>query len=290
MTTTRIAGIVVLLLAAAAAWLSVFYVDERERAIKFRLGEIVRSDYAPGLHFQAPVINNVRKFDARVLTLDSSPQPFLTGEKKNVIVDYFVKWRIGKVENYYRSFGGRERDAALRLSQTMRDGLQAELGNRTIREVVSGERREIMQNLVTRTDERMNKFGIDIVDVRIKQIELPTEVRNSVFNRMRAERERIAKEHRAQGQKEAAIIRAKADRERTELLAAARRKAEELRGTGDAEATRIYAEAFSQDAEFFEFYRSLEAYRHSFAGKDDILVLEPDSEFFKYFNQTQAPR
>ncbi|NIP71584.1 MAG: protease modulator HflC [Gammaproteobacteria bacterium] len=290
MTTTRIAGIVVLVLALVAAWLSVFYVDERERAIKFRLGEIVRADYAPGLHFQTPVINNVRKFDARVLTLDSSPQPFLTGEKKNVIVDYFVKWRIGKVENYYRSFGGRERDAALRLSQTMRDGLQAELGNRTIREVVSGERREIMQNLVTRTDERMNQFGIDIVDVRIKQIELPTEVRNSVFNRMRAERERIAKEHRAQGQKEAAIIRAKADRERTELLAAARREAEELRGTGDAEATRIYAEAFGEDAEFFEFYRSLEAYRQSFADKDDILVLEPNSEFFKYFNQTQAPR
>lgn len=290
MTGTRMAGIVILVLAAIGIWMSVFIVDERQKAIKFRLGEIVRSDYQPGLHFKTPVINNVRKFDARVLTLDSSPQPFLTGEKKNVIVDYFVKWRIGDVENFYRSFGGRERDAALRLAQTMRDGLQAELGNRTIREVVSGERREIMQNLVTRTNERMSQFGIDIVDVRIKQIELPTDVRNSVYNRMRAERERIAKEHRAQGQKEAAIIRAKADRERTELLAEARRKAEELRGEGDAKATQIYADAFTQDAEFYEFYRSLEAYRQSFNAKDDILVLEPDSEFFRYFGQTGAGR
>lgn len=293
MSGSRMFAIVGLLIVLALAWMSLFVVSERELAIKFRLGEIVRSDFAPGMHFQIPLINNVRKFDKRILTLDSNPEQILTGEKKNVLVDYFVKWRIGDIENYYRSFGGREADAASRMAQTIKDGLQAELGNRTIREVVSGERKEIMQNVTASADQKLGQFGIEIVDVRIKQIELPPNVRSSVFERMSAERERIAKEHRARGEKESRIIRARADRERTELLAAARRKAQEIRGGGDAQATEIYANAYGQDPDFYEFYRSLQAYRNSFASKDDVLVLEPDSEFFNYFGGTaslQAPK
>lgn len=285
---SRMFLVVALLVVAALVWMSVFVVGERELAIKFRLGEIVRSDFEPGMHFQMPLINNVRKFDKRILTLDSNPEQILTGEKKNVLVDYFVKWRIGDVEDYFRSFGGREADAASRMAQTIKDGLQAELGNRTIREVVSGERKEIMQNVTASADRKLSPFGIEIVDVRIKQIELPPNVRTSVFDRMRAERERIAKEHRARGEKEARIIRARADRERTELLAAARRKSQEIRGAGDAEATQIYANAYGLDPGFYEFYRSLEAYRNSFSSKDDVLVLEPDSEFFNYFSGTES--
>lgn len=292
MSGSRMFLVVALLIVAALVWMSVFVISERELAIKFRLGEIVRSDFEPGMHFQIPLVNNVRKFDKRILTLDSNPEQILTGEKKNVLVDYFVKWRIGDVESFYRSFGGREADAASRMAQTIKDGLQAELGNRTIREVVSGERKEIMQNVTASADSKLSQFGIEIVDVRIKQIELPPNVRSSVFERMSAERERIAKEHRARGEKESRIIRARADRERTELLATARRKAEEIRGAGDAEATEIYANAYGLDPEFYEFYRSLQAYRNSFSSKDDVLVLEPDSEFFNYFGGTgslQAP-
>ena len=288
MSGSRMFLVVALLVVAALVWMSVFVVGERELAIKFRLGEIVRSDFEPGMHFQMPLINNVRKFDKRILTLDSNPEQILTGEKKNVLVDYFVKWRIGDVEDYFRSFGGREADAASRMAQTIKDGLQAELGNRTIREVVSGERKEIMQNVTASADRKLSPFGIEIVDVRIKQIELPPNVRTSVFDRMRAERERIAKEHRARGEKESRIIRARADRERTELLADARRKAQEIRGAGDAEATEIYANAYGLDPNFYEFYRSLQAYRNSFSSKDDVLVLEPDSEFFNYFGGTES--
>ncbi|RRQ23138.1 protease modulator HflC [Thiohalobacter thiocyanaticus] len=282
--------LIVLVIVLVLGYLSLFTVDEREKAIMFRLGEIVRSDFEPGLHLKMPIINNVRKFDSRVLTLDSRPEQILTGEKKNVLVDYYVKWRIEQVEEYYRSFGGRESDALSRMAQTIKDGLQAELGNRTIREVVSDERTQIMRNVATKADEKMAPFGIDIIDVRIKQIELPANVATSVFDRMRAERERIAKEHRAEGEKAARIIRARADRERTELLADARRQAEELRGTGDAQATRIYAEAFSQDESFFDFYRSMQAYRESFASKQDILLLQPDSEFFQYFSGSAQGR
>lgn len=288
MSGSRVFLIVALLIVTALVWMSVFVVNERELAIKFRLGEIVRSDFKPGLHFQTPLINNVRKFDKRILTLDSNPEQILTGEKKNVLVDYFVKWRIGDVEDYYRSFSGREADAASRMAQTIKDGLQAELGNRTIREVVSGERKEIMQNVTKSADQKLGQFGIEIVDVRIKQIELPPNVRSSVFERMSAERERIAKEHRARGEKEARIIRARADRERTELLATARRKAQEIRGGGDAQATEIYAKAYGMDPDFYEFYRSLQAYRNAFDSKDDVLVLEPDSEFFNYFSGTSS--
>jgi membrane protease subunit HflC len=280
---TRI-SLLLLGLAVLVGLSSIFIVDERQVAIKFRLGEIVQSDYEPGLHFKAPwPINNVRKFDKRVLTLDTRPERFLTGEKKNVNVDFFVKWRIVKPEIFYTAFMGDERQAGTRLRQIINNGLQLEFENRTIRQVVSDDRTVMMESLTKKGNEEVEQFGIEIVDVRIKQIELPVEVRNSVFERMRAERERIAKELRAQGQEAGKGIRAVAERERTVILAEAQRDAETTRGEGDARATEIYANAYGRNEEFYEFYRSMNAYRSALAGQQDVLVLEPDSEFFKYF-------
>ncbi|NNJ93898.1 MAG: protease modulator HflC [Halobacteria archaeon] len=277
-------SLLLLVLAVLVGLSSIFIVDEREVAIKFRLGEIVRSDYEPGLHFKAPwPVNNVRKFDKRVLTLDTRPERFLTGEKKNVNVDFFVKWRIVKPELFYTAFMGDERQADTRLRQIINNGLQLEFENRTIRQVVSDDRAVMMESLTKKGNDEVEQFGIEIVDVRIKQIELPVEVRNSVFERMRAERERIAKELRAQGQEAGKGIRAIAERERTVILAEAQRDAETTRGEGDARATEIYANAYGTNEEFYEFYRSMNAYRSALAGQQDILVLEPDSEFFKYF-------
>ena len=262
-----------------------FVVDERQLAIKFRLGEIVDSDYSPGLHVKAPwPIMNVRKFDKRVLTLDTRPERFLTGEKKNVSVDFFVKWRIKEPALYYTSFMGDERQAGLRLLQIIKNGLQLEFDKRTIKQVVSDDRSEMMTSLTSKSNAEVTQFGIEIIDVRIKQIELPEDVRNSVFQRMRAERERIAKEHRAQGRETAKGIQAVAERQRTVLLAEANRDAEVTRGEGDARSTDIYAQAYGKNEEFYEFYRSMNAYRNALANQQDILVLEPDSEFFKYFN------
>ena len=261
-----------------------FIVDERQTAIRFQLGEIVEADYEPGLHWMKPLfINNVRKFDKRILTLDTRPERFLTGEKKNVSVDYFVKWRIVDASTYYTAFAGDERQAGLRLLQIIKNGLQLEFENRTIRQVVSGERAQMMDNLTMLGNQEVKNFGIEIIDVRIKQIELPEDVRNSVFQRMRAERERIAKEHRAQGEETAKGIRAVADRDRTVILAEAQRDAETTRGEGDAKATEIFAQAFGRNQEFYEFYRSMNAYREALASDQDVLVLEPDSEFFEYF-------
>ena len=273
--------VVVALLVAVS---SLFIVDERQAAIKFQLGEIVESNYEPGLHIKAPwPINNVRKFDKRILTLDTLPERFLTGEKKNVSVDFFVKWRIRDAAKYYTSFMGDERQAGLRLLQIVNNGLQLEFDQRTIKQVVSDDRSVMMADLTTKANSEVQQFGIEIVDVRIKQIELPQEVSSSVYARMRAERERIAKEFRAQGQEAAKGIQAIADRERTVILAEARRDAEILRGEGDARATEIYAEAYGKDQEFYEFYRSMNAYRESLGSAQDILVLEPNTEFFKYF-------
>ncbi len=266
---------------------SVFVVDERQAAIKFQLGEIVRSDYEPGLHFKAPwPINNVRKFDKRLLTLDTRPERFLTNEKKNVSVNFFVKWRIADPATYYTSFMGDERQASLRLLQIIKNGLQLEFDQRTITQVVSGQRVEMMESLTRRGNEEVDQFGIEIIDVRIKQIELPEDVANSVFQRMRAERERIAKEHRAQGEEAAKGIRAIAERQRTVILAEAERDSEMSRGEGDARATEIYAQAYGKNEEFYEFYRSMNAYRAALSSQQDILVLEPDSEFFKYFGSS----
>ena len=262
---------------------SMFTVDEREKAILFRLGEIVKTDFKPGLYFKLPFVNNVRKFDARVQTLDAEPERYLTSEKKNVIVDAFVKWRIGDVERYFTSTGGDPNTANSRLSQVIKDGLRGEFGKRTIQEVVSGERKEVMNILTAQASEQAKLFGIDLLDVRIKRIDLAKEISDSVYRRMEAERLRVAKDLRARGAETAEVIKAEADRKKTVLLAEAYRKAETIRGEGDGASAKIYADAYNQDKEFYALYRSLGAYRKSFASKDDILVLQPDTEFFKYF-------
>ena len=285
-------NIFIALIAAAVLVLysTVYFVDQRERAILFRLGEIVRSDLAPGLHFKYPLINNVRTFDARILTLNAQPESFLTVEKKNVTVDFFVKWRILDVAQYYRATRGQERNALSRLSQIMKDGLRNEFGKRTIQQVVSGERREIMSILERKSNEQAGEFGIEIVDVRISRIDLPDDVSDSVYQRMRAERNRTAREFRARGKEQAERIRAGADRQRTEILADAYRQSEEIKGRGDAMAASIYADAYQRDSEFYAFMRSIKAYIEVFSGRKDMLVLEPDSDFFRYFSDSKGEK
>ena len=263
---------------------SLFTVKEFEKAILLRLGEIERADYTPGLHWKIPVINNVIKFDGRILTMDATSEEYLTVEKKNVIVDSFVKWRINDVATYFRATGGgNERAASDRLAQIVKDGLRGEIGKRTIIEAVSGERAEIMEILRVNANKQASEFGIEIVDVRIKRIDLPEQVSESVYQRMEAERARVAADFRAKGAEIAEKTRADADKQRTVLLAEAYREAERLRGEGDALAADIYAQAYNQDAEFYSFYRSLLAYRQSFKDKKDVMVIEPDTEFFRYF-------
>lgn len=267
---------------------SVFIVNQFETAIKLRLGEIVDTDYEPGLHFKVPVVNNVIKFDARIQTLDSRPQRFLTIEKKDVIVDSYTKWRIESPAQFFRSTGGDFGRAGRLLSERVNTALRNEFGKRTIQEVVSEERIELTKILTTQVDVEAAELGVEVVDVRVKKIELPPEVSESVYNRMRAERERVASDLRAKGAEAAERIRADADRQRTVILADAYRESEETRGQGDARASEIYATAFEQDAEFYSFYRSLGAYRQSFAKAGSTMVLAPDSEFFKFFNQQQG--
>lgn len=274
---------ILLALTVVVASFSIFTVDEREKVILFRLGEVVKTDFTPGLHWKTPFVNNVRKFDARIQTLDAAPERFLTGEKKNLIVDSFVKWRIKDVSNYYTATGGDAVRANLRLSQIIKDGLRGEFAKRTIKEAVSGERHEIMTLITGIANAQAETFGIEIVDVRIKRIDFPPEISDSVYRRMRAERERVAKDLRSRGAESAEKIRAEADRQRTVIIADAFRDAEKLRGNGDAAATEIYAKAFGKDVEFYSLYRSLNAYKNTFASKNDILVVEPNSEFFKYF-------
>ncbi len=272
-----------LAIAVVIASFSFFTVTEREKAILFRLGEIVKTDFTPGLHWKTPFVNNVRKFDARIQTLDAEPERYLTGEKKNLIVDSFVKWRIKDVSNYFTSMGGDAVRANLRLSQIIKDGLRGEFAKRTITEAVSGERLQIMQLITEQANQQAQQFGIEIVDVRIKRIDFPPEISDSVYRRMRAERVRVAKDLRSRGAESAEKIRAEADRQRTVIIADAFRDAEVIRGEGDASATEIYAKAYGKDVEFYSLYRSLNAYKRTFASKDDVLVIEPNTEFFKYF-------
>jgi membrane protease subunit HflC len=262
-----------------------FTVNEGQTAIRFRLGEIVESNYRPGLHFKWPFINNVHKFDMRLQTSDAEPpERFLTAEKKNVLVDYFIKWRIADVRRFYTSVGGEISQANLRLDQIIKDGLRSEFGKRTLQEVVSGDRAQIMEILATTARREADQLGIEAMDVRIKRIDLPAEVSDSVFKRMKAERERVAKDFRSRGEEAAERIRAGADRQSTVLLAEAYRDAERSRGEGDARAAGIYAQAYSKNPDFYRFYRSLNAYRNSFSTREDLLLLQPDSEFFKYFD------
>ena len=279
----KIVGLVVIAAAVLIGSLAVFTVNEREKAVLFRLGEIVKADFTPGLYFQMPFVNNVLKFDARIQTLDAEPERYLTSEKKNVIVDSFVKWKIDDVTTYYTSTGGDSSRANVRLSQVIKDGLRGEFGKRTIQEVISGERNEIMELLTKAANKQADAFGIDIVDVRIKRIDLAREISESVYQRMEAERTRVAKDLRARGAEAAEIIRAEADRKRTVLLAEAYRDSEKNRGDGDGSSANIYAVAYGKNPEFYSLYRSLTAYKSTFSSKDDILVVEPNSEFFKYF-------
>ena len=266
------------------ASLALFSVDERQAAIVFQLGEVVRVDDKPGLHVKIPIVQNVRYFDRRILSSEpSDSERFLTSEKMNVLVDYFVKWRIMDVKQYYISVGGDELRAQTRLLQTLNDGLRAEFGKRTVHEVVSGERDKIMDLMREKANEDARKIGVLVMDVRLKRGELVQEVSESVYRRMEAERKRVANELRATGAAEAERIKADADRQREVILADAYREAQRIKGDGDSKATSIYGRAFGENPEFYSFWRSMEAYRQSFRNKSDVMVLDPDSEFFKYF-------
>ncbi|MCU7946085.1 MAG: protease modulator HflC, partial [Candidatus Thiodiazotropha sp. (ex Cardiolucina cf. quadrata)] len=257
-------------------------VNQWEVALKLRLGEIVATDYTPGLHWMVPVLNNVKTFDARIQTMDARPERFLTAEKKDVIVDYFAKWRIADVAQYFRSTGGGLDKTARLLQERINTSLRDEFGKRTVQEVISGERTEIMDKLTKDSDAKAAELGVEILDVRVKQIDLPPEVSESVYQRMRAERERVARDLRAKGAEAAERIRANADRERVVIVADAYREAEKLRGEGDGKAAETYAGAYKQDSEFYSFYRSLNAYKNSFQNRSDVMVLQPDSDFFRY--------
>src|SRR5262245_57189188 len=268
-----------------------FTVDQRQRAIVFQLGEIKEVIEAPGLHFKWPLIQNVRYFDKRILTLDTpDTERFITSEKKNVLVDSFVKWRISDLRQYYISVQGDETRAQIQLGQTVKAALQDEFSKRTVHDVISGERDKIMQVVREKVDADMKKIGMQIVDVRLKRVDLPQEVSESVYRRMEAERKSVAAELRSQGFSEAEKIRAQADREREVIIAEAYRDAQRVKGEGDAKAAAIYAKAFSENAEFYSFYRSLEAYRASFRNRSDLLVLEPNSDFFRYLKNPGANR
>ena len=263
--------------------LCVFTVDEREEVIRFQLGQIVQAEYEPGLHFKLPLIQNVRKFDNRIQNLDTEPERYLTSERKNVKVDSYVKWRISDVERFYKANVGDLRRAADSLSTIVQKLLKDEFGKRTVRQVVSGERSDIMDILTKQAQIEAQTLGIEIVDVRIKRIDWPDEVSESVYRRMAAERTEEAKKRRSQGEESAKIIRAAADRERAVVLAEAGRDGQRIRGDGDGEAAEIYANAYNQDPEFYALYRSLNAYKNVFNERSDILVLQPDAEFFRYF-------
>lgn len=276
----------IILFALAVVSMSMFTVDKRQFAIVRQFGEIKKVIKEPGLNFKVPMIQNVTYFDRRILTMDTpEPERFITSEKKNVLVDLFVKWRVADPELYFVSVGGVESRARTRIEQTVNAGLREEFGKRTVHEVVSGQRDEIMERMRIKADTDARKIGVEIVDVRLKRVDLPTEVSESVYRRMEAERKRVANELRSEGAAEAERIRADADRQREIIVAEAYRDAQTVKGDGDAKAAAIYADAFGRDSEFYSFYRSMQAYRETFADKGDVLVVEPDSDFFKYLRQ-----
>lgn len=288
MGTAKILGLVVAVAVIFVAANSLFTVDERQKAIMFEFGEIVKVDFTPGIHLKVPVMNNIRKFDDRILTLDSEPELYLTLAKKNVIVDSFVKWRIKDVARFFTANSGDEVVALNKLSQIVRNGLRDEFGKRTIQETISGERNQIMEILRTKINKQVIELGMEIVDVRIKRIDFPDKISQSVYERMDAERKRVANETRSRGAEAAERIQADADRQRTVLLAEAYRDSEQIRGEGDGKAADIYARAYTKNAEFYSLYRSLDAYKNSFSQRSDILVVKPDSDFFKYFTNSRA--
>lgn len=266
---------------------SLYIVDQRQQAIVFQLGEVVDVKSAPGLYFKLPLVQNVRFFESRIMTMDTvEPERFITSEKKNVLVDLFVKWRIVDVKQYYISVRGDEMLAQTRLAQTVNSSMRDEFGNRTVHDVVSGERDKIMEIMRQKADADARKIGVEVVDVRLKRVDLPMEVSESVYRRMEAERKRVANELRSTGSAESEKIRADADRQREVLLAEAYRTAQDVKGQGDAKSSSIYAAAFQQNPEFYSFYRSLEAYKQTFRNKTDMMVLEPSSDFFKYLKNS----
>jgi len=275
---------------ALLLWASVFTVDQRQKAILFQFGEIIESDYQPGLHFKIPFINNVRKFDGRILTIDQKPERFLTQEKKDLIVDSYVKWRIIDVVQYYKTTQGDELVAGRLLYENINNGLRNEFGKRTIQEVVAGDRTHIMDLMTSQASERAKTLGIEVVDVRVKKVDYPERVSNSVYQRMRAEREREARDFRSKGHEASERIQADADRQRSILLAEAYRDSEIARGEGDARATEIYAEAFDKDPEFYKFYRSIKAYEKNFSNAGDVILLQPDSDYFRYFKDPSGKK
>ena len=281
--------VIVLMVILLGANSTLYVVSEFERGVKLQFGKLVEADIQPGLHVKVPFVDNVRIFDARILTVDAQPASFFTIEKKRLIVDSYAKWRISNVETYYKATGGVESVAQNRLANRVNNGLRNQFGTRTLNEVVSGERDLLMKNI---TDELnatvLENLGIEVVDVRVKRIDLPQEVSSQVFRRMTAERDKEARELRSTGKERAEKIRASADRERTIEVANAYRDAEELRGQGDAKAASVYAAAYQQDPEFYSFMRSLNAYKSAFSNKGDIMLVEPDSDFFKYLNQQRA--
>ena len=279
--------LIICVVALAVVFLnSIFTVDERELALKFRFGEVIQTGYEPGLHLKVPFVNNVQKYPKRILTINNPQELFLTLEKKNLFVDFFIKWRINDVQQYYRATGGDELVAAQRLLETVKDGIRSEFAKRTVIEVVSEERRDIMADMLDRGAENALTLGIELIDVRVKKIELSDEVSESVYNRMRQERARFASELRAEGAENAEIIRAEADRNVTIIVANAYKDSEIIKGEGDARQTEIYASAYQKDSEFYSFTRSIEAYKRSIGTGNDILVLDTKGDFFKYLNKS----
>ncbi len=283
MKTSVAATLIVLVVLLIIGSMSLFVVDQRQKAIVFRLGEVVSIKSEPGLYWKLPVVEDVRYFDVRIHTVDADePERFLTSEKKNVLVDSFVKWRISDVKQYYVSVGGDERRARDRLTKTVNDSLRAEFGKRTVHQVISGERDEIIELMRSKVDEDATKIGVKVLDVRLKRVDLTKEISDAVYRRMEAERKRVANELRSTGFADAEKIRADADRDREIIVAKAYGNAQKVKGDGDAQAAALYANSFKRDPEFYAYYRSLEAYRESFRNKSDLLILEPGSDFFKY--------
>lgn len=283
--------IVVVLLAVIIGSNTLFIIRETERGVMLKFGRVIDDDLRPGLHWKIPMVHEVRVFDARVLTLDARPERFLTVEKKGIMVDSFAKWRIENVGLYYTSTNGEERAVERLLAQRINEGLRNQFAQRSLQEVVSGERDQLMTDLTQSLDQlTMDRYGVKLVDVRVKRIDLPEQVSDSVFKRMTTEREREAREHRSKGKEQAEVIRADADRQRTILEAEAYRDSELLRGEGDAKASSIYASAFTKDPEFYRFIRSLTAYRSTFKNKSDVMLIDPDSDFFRYLNDSEGAK
>jgi len=281
--------LVILLVALVVLSSSMYTVDQRQNAMVFQLGEVVSVKTKPGLYFKLPMVQNIRYFDTRILTLDAGdPERFITSEKKNVLVDSFIKWRVIDAKQYYVSVGGDETRAEIRLNQTVNDGLRAEFGKRTINDVVSGRREDIMKIIRAKADQDARKIGVQVVDVRIKRVDLPETVSENVYGRMQAERKQVANELRSTGAAEAEKIKADADKQKDVIVAEAYRDAQSVKGLGDAKASALYAAAYGKNPEFYAFYRSMQAYRESFKSKSDVIVLDPSADFFKYMKNPRA--